>query len=351
MSQVTNIQHQLRNIQATVRDSYLLIREFSLPLVLFLFSQIGGGLLYYQLSIIAGEPKINIVESIYHVLGLTFLQPLGDFPNAWYLEAFFFIMPVIGILILSQGITEFGIMFFNRQQRSKEWEMAVASTFQNHHILVGLGHLGYRVVRSLHGLGQNVVVIELNPSADLTATVQQLSIPVIKDDAKRSEALNSAGVQRANTIILCTQNDSLNLQIALKARRLNQKIKVIIRIFDEDFAQALHDQFGFTALSATQMAAPFFAATAAGIDMTQPISVDGQLLSLAHLKLSQNSSLIDLNISAVEDRFNVSVVLLRRNNFSDLHPNAMVQLEVNDNLAILGGPEEIKRILQENLLK
>ncbi len=43
---------------------------------------------------------------------------------------------------LAQGLTEFGALLFNRRLRSKEWEMVVASTFSNHIILVGLGHLG-----------------------------------------------------------------------------------------------------------------------------------------------------------------------------------------------------------------
>ena len=341
-------QYQLRNLNASLRDSWLLVREFSWPLFLFFIAEIGGGVLFFELSHIAEEPINNLVEAIYQVLGLTFFQPFGEFPNAWYLEIFYFIMPVIGLVILSQGIAEFGLMFFNRQQRSKEWEIAVASTYQNHHILVGLGHLGYRVVRELYGLGQNIVVVELNPSADLVYSVQQLKIPVIQDDAVRGEALRSAGVERAKTILLCTQNDSLNLQIALKARNLNKKIKIIMRIFDEEFAQSLQDQFGFTALSATQMAAPFFAATAAGIEITQPISVDGELLSLAQFKINLKSILNGMTIAQLEETFNVSVVLLRRNSTSDLHPNAMSQLRFEDNLAVLGGPAEIKKIFQEN---
>ena len=150
---------QIRKIHATIRDSWLLIREFSWPLFFFFTAELGGGFLYFRLSYLAGEAIPNLIEAIYQVLGLTFFQPSGEFPEAWYLQIFYFIMPVIGLAILSQGIVEFSLMFFNRQQRSKEWEMAVASTFKNHHVLVGLGHLGYRVVRELHNLGQNVVVI------------------------------------------------------------------------------------------------------------------------------------------------------------------------------------------------
>ena len=83
-----------------------------------------------------------------------------------------------------------------------------------------------------------------------------MGIPVIPADARHAGALESANIKEARTIILASQNDAMNLQIALKARSLNPDIQVVIRIFDEDFAHALQEQFGFIALSATEMATP-----------------------------------------------------------------------------------------------
>ena len=66
---------------------------------------------------------------------------------------------------------------------------------------------------------------------------------------------------------------------------------MVIRIFDADFAQSLKDQFGFIALSATEMAAPAFAAGATGADVTNLISIEGEQLSLARLTISPSSQL------------------------------------------------------------
>ena len=138
--------------------------------------------------------------------------------------------------------------------------MAVASTFSQHVVLVGLGHLGYRVAQHLHSMHQDVVAVEMNPSETLVADVRALNIPVIHDDGAREATLIAAGVRQARAIMLCTQQDSLNLQMAVKARSLNPAIQVVLRIFDDDFAESLHKQFGFKAFSATGMAAPAFAA-------------------------------------------------------------------------------------------
>jgi len=338
----------LRHWRAAWRDTILLVRDFRVPLLLFILLIAGGGLLYYSLAEQAGEPLHSPVEAIYTVLSMVFLQAGGSFPNAGYLQIFFFIVPVLGIGILAQGLADFGVAFFNRKSRSKEWEMAVASTFGNHTVLIGLGHLGFRVAEKLHELNQDVVVIEVNPKDNLVASVQSMNIPVLQGDGTREDILNAAAVRQARCIILCTQNDNLNLQMAVKARSMNPRIQVILRIFDDDFAAALQKQFGFSAISATGMAAPVFAAIAAGMDISQPIAVEGQSFSLARLNVSPRSKLVNLSVNAVEQTYNVSVVLLRHDGAQDFHPPAEKRLAANDVLAVLGGSEQISRLAQDN---
>jgi voltage-gated potassium channel len=340
--------HRLRKLKAEWRDAWLLLGEFGTPLFIFLMTILLGGVGYYLLSASAGEPLGNILEGIYQVLTMTFLQTGGSFPHTWYLGIFYFIMPVIGLILLAQGVTEFSVMLFNRRARGKEWEIAVASTFNNHIILVGLGHLGFRVAQEITNVDQDIVLIEANPKADLIASIKSMGIPVIQDDASHPDTLELAGVKQARAILLCTQNDSLNLKIALNARRLNPKVHVVLRIFDDDFAHALQEQFGFTAFSATGMAAPAFAAAASGVDMTRPITVEGQSMSLAHLKIEPGSLIIDQSVNDVEQKYNLSVVFIRRNSNSDFHPPADCCLSEDDVLAVLGGPNEIRRLAGDN---
>ena len=337
-----------RQLRAAWRDTFLLLRDFRAPLFLFALVIIGGGLLYFDLAQRASEPIRTPVEAIYLALTLVFLQGGGSFPETWYLQIFYFAMPIIGISILAQGLADFGVLLFNRRARGKEWEMAVASTFNNHIILVGLGHLGFRVVVQLRELNQDVVVIEANPREDLVASVRALDVPVVQGDGTRETILEEAGVRRARAIMLCTQNDNLNLHMAVKARSMRPNIRVITRIFDDDFAHALQQQFGFSALSATGMAAPVFAATAAGMDISQPITVEGKSLSLARLNVAPQSKLAALSVNQVEQKYDVSVVLLRHDSQSDMHPAGDVRLAANDVLAVLAGAEQINRLAQDN---
>lgn len=337
-----------RKIRASWRDTLILLREFRQPLLLFTLAVIGSGWLYYSLSILAGQRLSSPIEDIYITLTLSFFQPTINFPSHWYLQIFFFIMPLIGVGILAQGLADFAIMLFNRRARGKEWEMAVASTFENHIILVGLGHLGYNVVKKLCGLNQEVVVIEIKPDADLALHVREAGVPVIEDDASRESILLAAGVPRAKAIILCTQDDSLNLRIALKSRSLNPKIEVVVRIFDDDFATSLQKQFGFRAFSATGMAAPLFAAIAADLDITPPLMVEGEPHHLARVQITPNSKLKTLTVQEIEEKFRVSSILLRKKGQPEFHPRGEEYVQPGQVLAIFGKPEQINQIIHEN---
>jgi len=337
-----------RGLRAAWRDTLILLNEFRTPLFIFSTIIVGGGYYYRWLSAQLGEPVQSAGEAIYIVLSAAFLQVVGDFPTHPYLQAFHFIMPLVGVIILAQGLADFGSLLFNRRSRSKEWEMAVASTLENHIVLVGLGHLGYRIVEKLNEMGKDVAVIELNPAVDAFKAVQEMGVPVIQEDAARSAALEAANIKDAHTIILASQKDAMNLQIALKARDMNPDIQVVIRIFDEDFAHALQDQFGFIALSATEMAAPVFAAAAAGTDVTNPISIEGQQLSLARITIGESSTLANKTVGYVEDTYRITVILLRHNDHSEMHPKSESLLHAGATIAVFGGPEQLSHLVQDN---
>lgn len=335
--------------RASWRDTLLLLREFRSALAVFLLAIVGGGVLYFTIATQVGEPVQNLSEAVYIVLTLAFLQPPGQFPQSPYLEVFFFIMPLIGIGALALGLADFGYLFFNRRARSKEWEMAIASTLENHHILVGLGHLGFHVVQHLKGaLNQQIAVIELDPSADLITAVQDMDIPIIHADASHESALKAAGIDKADSIILCVQGDALNLKIALKARSLNPDIRVIIRIFDDDFAHALTDQFGFNALSGTGLAAPAFAASATNSEITRPISIEGEALSLARIHINPGCVLQDETVGSVEDGYNVSIILVRHEGQSNFHPIDAHPILAEDIVAVLGRPDILHQLIHDS---
>lgn len=337
-----------RKIRASWRDTLLLLREFSTPLLSFAAMIAISGWLFTILSKGTSTPVHSLAEGVYAMLSLTFLQPTTNFPEQWYLQAFFFLLPVFGVALLAQGLADFGILFFNRRTRGKEWQMAVASTMNDHVVLVGMGHLGYRVILKLRELEQDVVAIEISPKIELSNAIQKLDVPLIHDDATREDVLRAAGVDRARTIMLCTQNDSLNLEVALKARNLNPDIEVVVRIFDDDFATSLQKQFGFRALSATGMAAPIFAANAADIDITLPISIEGQPHVLARFAISKKSFLCTMTVHEIEEKFHASLILLQHDGRSHFHPDGKMPITAGDSISVFATPDQINLLVHDS---
>lgn len=335
---------RLRNLQAGLRDTLVLLNEFKGTLLGFTIVFVAGGWLYFELSRRAGNPR-SLAESIFLVLSMVFLQANVEFPAEWYRQLFFFAMPVIGLALLARG-ADFGVLLFNRHSRGEAWQMAVASTYSNHVVLVGLGHLGFRVARELHDLGDEVLVVERDPEADLLAEADALKIPIIQADATKLETLQAAGVPRARVIIVCTSNDTVNLQMAMKVRAMNSKARVLVRVFDEDFARQIENQFGIDQVfSASTLAAPAIAGAATQSDVTSPLALAGRTLSLARFNIGK---LAGKTIEDVENQFDCTVVLLEHAGKTDLHPHNDLTLAVGDQLAIFAEPPTLNKIARAN---
>jgi Trk K+ transport system NAD-binding subunit len=335
---------RLRELQAGLRDTLVLLNEFKGTLFGFTITFVIGGWLYFEFSKLAGDPR-SLAESIFLVLSMVFLQANTEFPAEWYRQIFFFAMPVIGLALLARG-ADFGVLLFNRHSRGEAWQMAVASTYSNHVVLVGLGHLGFRVAKELHNLGDDVLVVERDPEADLLAEAEALKIPIIKADATKPETLQAAGVPRARVIIVCTSNDTMNLQMAMKVRAMNSKARVLVRVFDEDFAKQIENQFGIDQVfSASTLAAPAIAGAATQSDVTSPIALAGRTLSLARFNVN---ALAGKTIEAIENEFDCTIVLLERHSKSDLHPHNDLTLAAGDQIAIFAEPPTLNKLSRAN---
>lgn len=331
-----------------VRDTVILLRQFRWPLLALAATVVIGGTAYFFIADVYHEiPPGGLVGSWFAVLSMIFLQANLNFPDAPGLQAFFFVMPAIGLAILSFGIADFGALLFNRQLRGEAWQVAVADTYHNHIVLVGLGHLGFRVARALHELDLPFVCVQLDPTATLVSAVSDWRVPIVSGDALKKDVLRRAGIERAATLVVATSNDMMNLQIAIQARSIKPDIRTVVRLFDDDFSREMCRAFGITsAFSASALAAPAFAAAAADIEVVQQVAVDGQVLTMSAITLAAGSPLIGRTIGDVETDFDLSIVLQRRGRTADLHPDNDKTLAAQDELTLFADVPTLQRLKQ-----
>jgi voltage-gated potassium channel len=333
-----------RRLRASLRDTWVLLREFRLGLIIFTVALLLGAISFQALwnRTYPGD-SMRFIEALFHTAAFTLIQPTLDFPPEWYLDIYYFLMPLLGVIALATGLADFLPLLFNRSSRHSQWEAAVASTFNDHIIIIGLGHLGIRVVRELVILDEDIVVIEVQEDSPRFAEVREYDIPVITGDARSIEVLDAAGIDRAAAVIIATNNDLANLQIASRIRETNREIRIVMRLFDDQFAEAMADRFEVTAvMSASMMAAPAFAGAAAGTEIVQTFKVGDQVLAMGRVEVQPCSRLDGATVGSVEDTLDISIVLLQSGDTVDQSPNDDVVLKSSDVIAVVAGLPQIK---------
>ncbi|MDY7041857.1 MAG: NAD(P)-binding protein, partial [Chloroflexota bacterium] len=289
------VNRQLRRyLKASLRDVWVLVRESHVSLLLFVGVVLLGGLTLRTWYVWPDTgQRLSYAEALYAAFTMIFLETSLSFPQVWYLQILFFLIPIAGLTLIANGVIRFGVMLFNKQARREEWQVAIASTYSGHVVVCGLGRDGYRVVEQLLKFGEEVVGIERNEQSQFLDAIRGLGVPVIISDAQRPAALKKAGVGRASAVIICTEDDLVNLNIALESRELSPNVRVVMRMFDAELAKKMEKVFGIhAAFSTSALAAPVLAAAATQTDVTLSFYVDNELLNVGEVLVEPCSPLV-----------------------------------------------------------
>jgi Trk K+ transport system NAD-binding subunit len=336
-----------RQIRAEIRDTRVLLGESWFPLVLFALVVFGGALIF---SFAYPDPnnlanRLPYVDAVYATFSLIFFETLLPFPDEWYIQILFFIIPILGLVAVADGVLRFSGALVNKKSRGQQWQVAMASTYSNHIIVCGAGKIGYRVILELLKYEQDVVVIEVNENGRFIEKIKNLGIPLLIADARRSETIIKAGVQKADAIIPATDNELANLDIALDAREINPDIKVVLRMFDGDLARRVEKGFGIhTAYSGSALAAPIFATAALRLNIKHSFYVGENLLHLSEITLTETFPLIGQTIDKLQHEMDCSVVSYQYAGSADLHPVPDQRLSAGAIILVLSSLETLRKL-------
>jgi voltage-gated potassium channel Kch len=110
-------------------------------------------------------------------------------------------------------------------------------------------------------------VLERRRSARFIAQARDLGVPEMIRDMKEDQALLDAGIEHARAIVIATNDAIANLEVALDAKRMNPKIRVVMRMFDEKIAHKISDAMDVdVAFSSSTLAAPAVAKMALAME-------------------------------------------------------------------------------------
>ncbi|HEV7897073.1 MAG TPA: NAD-binding protein [Planosporangium sp.] len=218
----------------------------------------------------------------------------------------------------------------------------------DHVVVVGLGNVGTRVIRQLHDLGVPVVAIDKSESARGIPVARELNIPYIIGEAHRAETLRAASVQTCRALVVVSTDDVTNLETAIQGRALQEDMRVVLRLFDGDFADRVQRAFAITSSrSVSYLAAPAFAAAMLEREVIGTISVSRRVLLIAEVPVCAGSELAGAMLADAGDVGEARVVAVlvdrRRTTLWDLPPQR--RLAVEDVLIVVATRAGLGRLL------
>ncbi|MFI5859974.1 potassium channel family protein [Streptomyces sp. NPDC051546] len=167
-----------------------------------------------------------------------------------------------------------------------------------HVVLLGLGKVGARVLARLRELGIPVVCVESDPLARGIALARRLHVPVVVGDVTDEGVLEAARIHRAHALLAVTSSDTTNLEAALYARSVKPDVRVVMRLYDNEFATAVyrtlreaHPAALTRSRSVSHLAAPAFAGAMMGRQVLGAIPVERRVLVFAVLEVAGHPQL------------------------------------------------------------
>ncbi|RKN16626.1 hypothetical protein D7147_23020 [Micromonospora musae] len=179
-----------------------------------------------------------------------------------------------------------------------------------HVVVVGLGGLGSQVVGALRRAGAEIVAVDVSEAARGVHVARDLAIPVIVDDASRSETLSRAAVERCRALLLLTPDDDASLATALAARAIRPDLPIIWRPRNDETAALVAEQLGVIVPRASE---DDFArqlaelVTVKNSDATHPRTTDMQAARRSRLPGSQGGHVSLPRIAALVSRLRQAV--------------------------------------------
>ena len=211
--------------------------------------------------------------------------------------------------------------------------LVIYDTNYNPVLVVGGGKVGRATARALKQKGIPVHLVEHNEA--LRSRVVEVADQLFIGDAADREVLMKAGLLEASSVVLTTNDDAMNIYLAVYCRRLNPELRIVSRITHERNVEAIYRAGADFALSYASL----------GVE-----NVFLQLHSRSLLILGEGFELFSVLLpppligrtlaeSRIPDRTGLSVIGIQENGRMLTNPPATTRLSEGSELVMLGSTQ------------
>jgi Trk K+ transport system NAD-binding subunit len=236
----------------------------------------------------------DFIEAFYFTVTLVTTTGFGDYNFLYQNES----LKMFGVFMMFFGAVTMAILYAYVTNYVISQRLNQALGRQNirymsdHIILCGLGSVGLKVLEGLISRNQQVVVVERFPDNPFVPQARRMGVQVIFADARLKETLRSLNIGQASCIAAMTNDDFVNLELALNAQRLHQEfskdshkgLKIVLRLFDTKLAEKIRRNFGISHVrSAASLAAPHFIGAAFNYEVLGTFYVKEELFGITEV--------------------------------------------------------------------
>jgi len=213
-----------------------------------------------------------------------------------------------------------------------------------HVVVCGLGNVGFRLVNELTAMGERVVAIDTSADGPFIATVRRNGVPMFVGDATVPDVLRQVRAGEAKAVIAATSNELANLEIALLVREMNPKQRVVVRLTDPLFAEAVRESADIEhAISIPALAAPAFAAALFGDRMHTLVTAAGRTLVVLEIVVDPDDGfLIGRSLRGLVLDYNLMPVAFAGRDLTELRGH---RLKIGDRVTVVAEMRDVERTI------
>jgi Trk K+ transport system NAD-binding subunit len=209
-------------------------------------------------------------------------------------------------------------------------------------VVIGGGMVGSSTVRALHERKIPVHVVE--KERDLAPALEAVADRVVIGDAADRAVLDRAGIGEAPSVVLTTNDDSMNAYLAVYCRRLNPDLRIVSRVTEEQNVEALYRAGADFVLSYATLGAQAILALLDGRELV----VIGEGTDFFRIPVPPSLVGKTLAESEIGTRTGMNVVALDLPSGTITNPAPDTRLEPDGHLVMIGTMEQRSTFAKEH---
>ena len=207
-------------------------------------------------------------------------------------------------------------------------------------LIIGAGKVGHAAARALKQKGASVSALDRDSVA--LEPMRADNIDVFCGDAADRGLLERAGIHRVASVLLSTNDDAMNIYLAVFCRRLNPALRIVSRITHERNVEAIHRAGADFVLSYTTLGVESMIAQLRGHELV----VLGEGVELFSVDVPPSLSGRPLADSGIGSATGMSVVALERGGTLVTGLTRETQLDEGAVLIMLGSLEQRRKFAE-----